>query len=213
MRFERVLELVADDPVFETGLLLAGDTDSGEVRRQLSRWVKTGKVIQLRRGYYVLGQPFCKRPGHPFVLANSMDPGSYVSLQSALAFHGLIPEHVPVVTSVTRGRPGRWDTQVGSFEYRHLKPTMLAGYEVVEPLPGQRAFVAGPAKALADLLYLHPGSDDPAYIEELRLQNLEEVPQGELHHWAAVAGSGKLERAVALVECLARREGEAYEGL
>jgi hypothetical protein len=42
------------------------------------------------------------------------------SLQSALAHHGLIPEHVPVVTSVTTGRPQRRENAFGSFQYRHL---------------------------------------------------------------------------------------------
>ena len=42
---------------------------------------------------------------HPFLVANVLQRGSYVSQQSALAFHGIIPEHVPVVTSVGPRRP------------------------------------------------------------------------------------------------------------
>src|SRR5689334_4820969 len=40
MRFEDLLETVDREPVFETGLLLAGDVDPADVRRQLSRWVR-----------------------------------------------------------------------------------------------------------------------------------------------------------------------------
>lgn len=107
MEFKHLIEIVGDEPVFETGLLLAGDVDSGDVRRQLSRWVKAGRLYQLRRGLYALAPPFQKVKPHPFVIANRMVRGSYVSLQSALAYYGLIPEVVPLTTSVATTRPGR----------------------------------------------------------------------------------------------------------
>ena len=65
-----------------------------------------------------LKPPFQKVKPHPFVVANRMVRGSYVSCQSALAHYSLIPEHVPVVTSVTTSRPGRWETPLGIYEFR-----------------------------------------------------------------------------------------------
>jgi len=59
-----------------------------------------------------------KRKPHPFVVANRMVRGSYVSLQSALAYYGLIPEVVPVVTSVTTARPDCWETPLRPYEFR-----------------------------------------------------------------------------------------------
>ena len=53
-------------------------------------------------------------------IANHMVPVSYVSLQSAPAYFGSIPEYVPVTTSVTTGRPGRWGTPLGVFDFRHI---------------------------------------------------------------------------------------------
>ena len=53
-----MLRIVGEEPVFRTGLLLAGDVDSVHVRRQLGRWVKAGKVYQLRRGLYALAPPY-----------------------------------------------------------------------------------------------------------------------------------------------------------
>jgi hypothetical protein len=49
MEFTTLLDVVDDEPVFETGLLLAGDVDPADVQRQLSRWVKAGRLYQLRR--------------------------------------------------------------------------------------------------------------------------------------------------------------------
>ena len=57
MKFEELIAAVADEPVFETGLLLARPADAGNVRRQLSRWVRGGKVHQMRRGLYALATP------------------------------------------------------------------------------------------------------------------------------------------------------------
>ena len=173
MKFETALRLVGDLPTFETGMLLAGAVDPADVRRQLSRWKTRGRLEQLRRGLYVFAQPYRKVEPHPFVVANRIQAGSYVSMQSALAFAGMIPEYVAAVTSVCTARPTQRHTPLGSFIYRHIKTELFWGYRRLELSAGQQAFVAYPEKALLDLFYLHPGADDPAYIEQLRLQNLD----------------------------------------
>jgi predicted transcriptional regulator of viral defense system len=206
MEFTRLVEIVGDEPAFETGLLLAGDVDSNNIRRQLSRWTQAGRLYQLRRGLYTLAPPFQKVKPHPFVIANCLVPNSYVSCQSVLAHYGLIPEYVPVTTSVTTARPARWDTLLGSFEFRHIKVDLLRGYRLTEMGGDQRAFVAAPEKALLDLIYLQPGSDSPDYLRELRLQNLDRLDVDELQHQADLADSPKLRRAVKAVQALARSE-------
>ena len=100
MEFNRVIEIVQDEPVFETGLLLAGHVDPNNIRRQLTRWTKSGRIYQLRRGLYALAPPYQKVKPHPFYVANRLVRGSYVSCQSALTFYGLIPESVPTAVSV-----------------------------------------------------------------------------------------------------------------
>jgi predicted transcriptional regulator of viral defense system len=213
MEFTRLIETVGDEPVFETGLLLAGDVNAADVRRQLSRWVQAGRLYQLRRGHYGLAPPFQRVKPHPFVVANRLVRGSYVSLQAALAHYGLIPEAAPAVTSVTTGRPGHWETPLGVYAYRHVKPGLFFGYHLAEVSPGQRAFIARPEKALLDLVHLHPGGDDPAYLRELRLQNLERIDLDELQRLAERTVSPKLLRAAAITAELARAEAEEYEEL
>jgi hypothetical protein len=175
MKLASLLATVGDQPVFETGFLLAGDVDPADLRRQLSRWVASGHLVQLRRGLYALAPPYRKTEPHPFLVANRLVRGSYVSLQSALAHHGLIPEHVPVITSVTTGRPQHRENPLGSFEYHHCPPDRLIGYRVEDLGGGQEAFVATPAQGLADLIHLVPGADSRAYLSELRLTNLEKL--------------------------------------
>jgi len=210
MKFARLLEIAGDEPVFGTGLLLAGDVDPAGVRRQLSRWVAVGRVHQLRRGLYALAPPYTKSKPHPFLVANRMVRPSYVSLQAALAYYGLIPDVTPVVTAVTTGRPGRWETPLGAFIFRHLQIDLFFGYRVLD-LGDQQAFVATPEKALLDLVYLAPEGDTPAYLQELRLQNLERLDPDVLLRDAKRSGRPKLQRAARAILALREAEREEYE--
>jgi predicted transcriptional regulator of viral defense system len=211
MDFETLLQILGDEVVFETGLLLAGDIDPTGVHRQLSRWVSQGRVHQMRRGLYALAPPYRKVNPHPFRVANRMVVGSYVSCQSALAYYDLIPEYAPTVVSVAASRPNRWDTSLGRFIFRHIKSDYIDGYRLTDLGGGQDAFVATPEKAILDLVYLTPRGDSQEYLSELRLQNLEMLDEERLEQAAKIFGRPKLERATNAVRELIRSEGEAYE--
>lgn len=212
MKYAQVLDIVGDAPVFETGLLLAGDVDAGDVRRQLSRWTAAGRLYQLRRGLYALAPPFQKVKPHPFVVANALVRASYVSLQAALAHYGLIPETTPGVTSVTTARPGQWETPFGQYAFHHIKATWWRGYRWMEVSAGQHAWIATPEKALLDLVYLEPGGDDPDYLAALRLHDLERL---DLEALATLADAGgpKLQRAARAIAALAHIETSEYASL
>ena len=166
MKFEELLSLVRNQPVFETGLLLAGEVDPNDVRRQLSRWERSGRIRQLRRGLYTLAPPYQSIIPHPFLIANALVTGSYVSTQSALAFYGLIPEYVPRTISVTTQRPAQWD---GGFHFHHLASHLFFGYQLLEVSQGQQAFIATPEKGQprvpADLKEVDPGSPANAALQ------------------------------------------------
>lgn len=213
MDLGRLLEIVGDEPVFETGLLLAGVSDPNSLRQQLSRWTHAGRLYQLRRGVYTLAPPFQKTKPHPFRIANLLVKSSYVSLHSALAYYGLIPEYTPSTTSVTTLRPGSWATPIGNFEYRHMQTALFYGYKQMEVSSGQFAFVATPEKALLDLIHLTPRADDPTYLDELRLQNLEQLDLAKLAGFAERSGYPKLLRAARAIAERAKQERSEYETL
>lgn len=212
MKWESLLEIVAEEPVFSTGFLLSGNVSAGQVRLQLSRWVRAGRLIQLRRGLYALASAWRKVEPHPFLVANRLQGGSYVSMQSALAHHGLIPEYVPVVTSVGPGRPQTLRNPLGAFQFRHLSSGMLFGYSHVEIAPRQYAFIASAEKALLDLVYLTPGADSPAYLGELRLQNSGAMNMALLWQLAKRSGRPKLMRAAGVVETLLATNTKEAQG-
>ena len=133
-----------------------------------------------------------------------------MSLQSVLAFHGIIPEQVPVVTSVGPGRPETVRNPLGAFQFNHLTLRLLFGYSQVEVAPRQFAFVASPEKALLDLVYLTPGADAIAYLRELRLQNPAAIDRSRLEELAQRSGKPKLIRSARLVgSLLAAEEGDS----
>ena len=206
MKFLDLVRITGDQPIFTAGLLISGDVDPKDVRRQLSRWKEAGKVVQLRKGVYALAREFRSGWPHPFVVANLLVKASYVSLQSALAFHGMIPEHVPVTTSVTTQRPWSWDTPAGAFRYRHVKVPFFHSYRSTEVAPGSTALVATREKALIDLVHLTPGADTRAWLTELRLQDLASIDLSALRELARGSGGPKLERARRIIEEL--REDE-----
>lgn len=210
MKFDHLVSQTARQPIFETGFLLAGAVDPLDVRRQLSRWAQAGKVIQLRRGVYMLAAPYRQSSPHPFSVANAMLPGSYVSLQSALAHYGLIPEYVPQTLSVTTLRPSQWRNPLGDFRFHHITPNLFFGYQKVGLVAGQEAFVALPEKALLDLIHLTPHGDDPMFLAGLRLQNLDTLERGRLKSLAERASKPKWLRAARRLFSLIEEETSAY---
>lgn len=156
------------EQIFKAGLadrpLSASQVDrllgGSDARRygQVNRALKAGELIKPRRGLYVLNPVYRKQPLHPFVLAQQMLPGSYVSAESALGFHGWIPESVHTVLSMTHG--GKSVTyehaQLGKFEFRRM--TTNTGYFLQSvarhELQQQAALIAEPLRALLDLVYL-----------------------------------------------------------
>lgn len=208
MQFEELLHLVADQPLFETGLLLSGEVDPNDVRRQLSRWVSAGRLTQLRRGLYTLAPPYQKVIPHPFLIANFLMPGSYVSAQSALAYYGLIPEYVARTWSVTTAHPAQWD---GEFHFQHIASHLFFGYQRVQLSPEQSAFLATPEKAILDLAHLTPNADDIDYLRQLRLQNLERLNLERLDVFARRAGKPKWQRVANHIRKIAQEELDDYE--
>ena len=111
------------------------------------------------------------------------------------------------------GTQGFWQTPLGSYQFHHIKTAWLHSYRRLALTGEQVAFVALPEKALLDLLALQPGSDDPVYLAELRLQGLDRLDLIRLERLAADSGRPKLRRAAALIIELARAEAEEYHTL
>ncbi len=137
-------------------------------RNNLGRWVKRDYLVRLRQGYYTFPE---YRDSTEFTLyfANIIYKPSYISLQTALSFYGIIPETVPQITSVTALKTMRFSNDFGEYSYKNIKADMMFGYDLREMEDGRRIMFATPEKALIDLLYLYPFYNTERDLEELRL--------------------------------------------
>ena len=124
----------------------------------VNRALKSGELLRLRRGCYLLAPTWRDSPAHPFALAQAIVPGGYVSFETALSHHGWIPVAVYTTACVTPGRKALdYEHPVfGSFSFHPL--AIQAGYflELVErkQIAEQTMLVAEPIRALMDLVCL-----------------------------------------------------------
>ena len=130
------------------------------------------KLIRLRQGFYTF--PTVTEHGDaPFYFANKIYAPSYISLESGLSFHGIIPEGVIQITSVTARKTKIFQNNLGSYIYRSIKPDLMFGYTIQQSTLSHRGSImmASPEKALLDYLYLNPHYDSKQDMLELRFDS------------------------------------------
>lgn len=156
---ERALLLSPPGGLFEMTAVRNFYPDLSEGARKLlvHRAVSSGEVLRLKPGLFLLQPEFRKSNPHPFVVAAFLHAPSHISLETALSHHGLIPEAVYQVASVTPSRSRVFDTSIGRFSFQRV-PALdpRAGVQAVKLGQDAWAFVASPLRAIADLVYLRP---------------------------------------------------------
>lgn len=135
----------------EVAALVSGSPDRryGLVKRALG----AGKLIHLKRGLYLLGEQDRRAPVNLYEIAQKIYGPSYISMESALAFHAWIPETVFACTSASLKRSRQWSTPLGNFTFDRIPARpFFTGVELKQM--GQSKFLmARPWKALADYVY------------------------------------------------------------
>jgi len=122
-------------------------------RDRITTLLRKGSIIRIKKGLYVFGDDNRQRPYSREILANLIYGPSYVSLEYALGYHGIIPERVEAITSVTVGRSRKFTTPIGLFVYRMIPMAAFrTGVDQVETGDGRPFLIAVPEKALADKL-------------------------------------------------------------
>lgn len=115
----------------------------------LHRYKKRGFILQLKRGLYVFPDFL---PPDVYV-ANKLYSPSYISLEFALSYHGIIPEMVYEITSVAAKATRRFETLGKTFSFRKIKKSAYTGYEVKKQ-QGLSFYIASAEKAFVDANYL-----------------------------------------------------------
>lgn len=139
-----------------------------------------GLLQSLKKGLYVAGPKIRSSKPENRLLANHIYGPSYVSMETALAYYGLIPERVYEIASMTTKPSKSFHTPVGTFTYTHLPlPYYAFGINMIKLSETQRAIIASPEKALCDKIIATSGIQlrstvqATAYLlEDLRMDEL-----------------------------------------
>lgn len=145
--------------------------DSKFYRARLNNWQKKGYIRKIIKGYYL----FTDTPQEEnlaFFTANTIYSPSYISLETALSYHNLIPEGVFTITSVGTQKTMNFETHLAHFSYKSLKKSLFWGYDLI-PYNHHVIKMAQIEKALLDYLYLHPDLKNQHDFASLRINREE----------------------------------------
>lgn len=200
MKFSLFKQRVRRLPIFSVSHISAMTKDRKLLLNQLVQWRREGKVNRLKRGLYTLGSQEGGIPLSRLLVANQLLSPSYVSLEYALSFYGLIPEKAEEVTSVTTHKTSVFKNNLGVFRYQHIKATGFKGFLQISDENRFPIWIAEREKALVDLFYLNldviPQGSPEGLIEFYRLGNLGDLRRKKLVRYAALFSNRRLKQLI-----------------
>jgi predicted transcriptional regulator of viral defense system len=187
------------------------EVDTATLRQALSRYASPddkigdmvihGELLRVRKGLYAVAPEYRRSPLSQEILANILYGPSYLSLEYALSWYGMIPERVTELTSICLGRSRFYSTAVGNFSYCSAKKTAyVEGYDLTALPDGRTFLMATKEKALVDLIehrrsvLIRSKKDMQArLLEDLRVDEwtLSELNVERVERFASLYGSAK----------------------
>lgn len=181
-------------------------------RDKISDLIRKRIIIRVKKGLYVMGDDYRRNPYSKELIANMIYGPSYISLDYALQYYGMIPERVEALTSITTGRSKRFITPLGLFTYRGVSlPAFQFGMTRVAMENDKAFLMATPEKALCDKICADRGialrsqKDMKHYlfqnlrIEEQTIAHFDPISVGTIAHRY---GSGKIRILKKLIDKL-----------
>ena len=140
-------------PLSVIDTVLVGKSSDAK-RSFIKRACQNGRLIRVKNGLYLRAADLKDSAYNAFSVANYIVTPSYVSLESALSFYGLIPEAVYTTTSVTTQKTSSKQTPIGLFSFSHLKVGYFnfGFYQLKKD--NDAYLIATPLKALMDFIVL-----------------------------------------------------------
>lgn len=114
----------------------------------LARLAKNHQIMHLRRGLWGIPELI-----DPLMLPQYLTAPfpCYISLQSALYYHGMISQIPTTIYAASLARTKKFITPLGSVSIHHIQPNFFFGFETIGK---QQIKIAAPEKALIDIFYL-----------------------------------------------------------
>jgi predicted transcriptional regulator of viral defense system len=165
MRYLELLQTFGNEPLISISEIRKVFPDFHN--RRLHEWQEKGYVEKICNGEYIwAGKSWGE--SSMFFIANRLYRPSYISLWTALSWHGLIPESVMRIYSISTLKTRELETKIGSFVYRSMKPELFWGYGL-KTMDGRPVLMAEPEKALLDTFYLETKLSTVEDLHSLRL--------------------------------------------
>ncbi len=168
MKFFDFEQKMMEYPVFNANELKTIFFDEKNILVQLAFWQKKGYVKKIKKGLYVLTKVSSEI--NPLILADKIYQPSYLSLEFALNYYGIIPDIPGTYTSVTTRKTENFVNEFGNFSYQKVKAELFTGYKSIKD-KNLTYNIATPEKALFDYLYLNKNRliADFNFWQELRI--------------------------------------------
>lgn len=193
MDYRPVLTRLSNQPLSHQ-LLVSIFKDYERPNDKIYQLTKEGVIQSIKKGLYIVGPALnVDRRPEPFLFANHILGPSYVSVETALSYHGLIPERVYEIASMTTQASRTFNTPLGTFTYTRLPlPYYAFGIRSEKLADDQYAMVASPEKALCDkiittsgLLFRSKKAARDFLLENMRMEEdvLRQLNTKEITSW------------------------------
>lgn len=193
--------LMYQNQVLNTAVLLGILKNYKRPYDKIGEWVDKGNLIQLKKGLYIIGPEISDKTPEPFLIANHIYGPSYISLESGLAYWGLIPERAFATTSCTLKKSKTFSINGSLFSYSQLSKSYFPlGIKSITIATNQTVLIGSPEKCLFDKIITTSGillrSKKQAaefLFEDLRIEanSLKDFNNNEIQSWLSVAPKKK----------------------
>lgn len=204
---EKILFWSSKIPYFEIENLKIFETNPIYLKIALSRLVKKGEIIRLKKGIYV-SKSFIEKTKMAdnfsiFLefLASKIYWPSYLSLDYILYENNILTELPKNFTLITKNKTAVFSNKLGIFIYHKIKDKLFLGFEI-KKVNEFLVYKATKAKALFDFLYLRKKMIlNKEMVKELRLnlENFSLKEKKEFKKYVDLEGSKKMKMIYSLL--------------
>ncbi|MBN1252272.1 MAG: hypothetical protein JXR51_11625 [Bacteroidales bacterium] len=132
--------------------------DYDNINDKIVNMKQKGIIKSIKKGFYIHTSLINKNIVAKELISNNLlNNPSYISLDYALSFYGLIPEAVHEVTAITTKRSKVFNTDIGVFSYKHIKNELFRIGVKIEFFKKNAFLIASKEKAICDKIYFTKG--------------------------------------------------------
>lgn len=207
MKFNDLERKIGKLLIFNKNVLRNFERQAEALNANIKYWLKNKKIIQLKKGLYVLMARYQQESQKDLYLeyiANQLLAPSYVSLEYVLAKYQLLSEPVNAITSITSKTTREVVNNLGAFRFYSITSSLFTGYEV-KYFYNSPILIASKAKALFDFLYLRflkqkPISEQALLNLRINWENLNQKELKELIRWLLSVKNKKINQLAKIIK-------------